>query len=174
MEIQHLDLEGLTLFKPKFFGDERGFFLETFRADVYSQAGCQPFVQDNLSRSAKGVLRGLHFQPRQPQGKLVTVIRGQVYDVAVDIRHGSPTYKQWYGVTLSDENHWQLYIPPGFAHGFVVLSDVADFTYKCTDYYRPDDQGHIRWNDPDLGIDWPVENPTLSDKDAAAPLLRDL
>ena len=133
-----------------------------------------PFVQDNHSRSSKGVLRGLHFQKTKPQGKLVRVVRGEVYDVAVDIRKGSPTFGQWEGVILSEENKTQLWVPPGFAHGFVVLSDTADFEYKCTDYYDPSDEGSILWNDPDLDIPWPIDNPILSNKDARADRLADL
>lgn len=174
MEVVSLPLPGLLLFKPRAFGDARGFFLETFRQSSYSEAGCPAFVQDNLSRSGLGTLRGLHFQQRQPQGKLVSVVRGRVYDVAVDIRPGSPTRGQWHAEVLDDENHHQFYLPPGFAHGFQVLSDVADFAYKCTDYYAPDDQHGIRWNDPDLNIPWPVATPTLSPKDELLPLLRDL
>jgi dTDP-4-dehydrorhamnose 3,5-epimerase len=133
-----------------------------------------PFVQDNYSRSAKGVLRGLHFQKTKPQGKLISVVRGEVYDVAVDIRKGSSAFGQWVGVILSEENKKQLWVPPGFAHGFVVLSEIADFEYKCTDYYDPSDEGSILWNDPDLAIVWPVENPILSDKDLNANKLADL
>ena len=133
-----------------------------------------PFVQDNHSRSSKGVLRGLHFQKTKPQGKLVRVVRGEVYDVAVDIRSGSPTYGQWEAVILSEENKTQFWVPPGFAHGFVVLSETADFEYKCTDYYDPSDEGSLLWNDPDLNIPWPIDNPKLSEKDANAPLLADL
>ena len=180
MDIERLEPEGLTLFKPKVFGDDRGFFLESFRQSVCDVVGMTlPFVQDNLSRSVRGTLRGLHFQSRNPQGKMVSVVRGAVFDVAVDIRVGSPTFRHWYGIELNDENHWQLYVPPGFAHGFLVLSEVADFHYKCTDYYRSDDQGHIRWDDPDIGVTWPLERigleaPLLSDKDAVAPFLAEL
>ena len=166
MEIIKTPLQGVVLIKPKCFGDSRGFFLETFSAQRYADAGIeQSFVQDNHSRSQKGVLRGLHYQLNYPQGKLVSVSRGKVYDVAVDIRVGSPTFGQWYGAVLSDENHQQLYIPPKFAHGFVVLSEIADFTYKCTDYYHPDDEKGLLWNDPDIGVDWQCENPQLSEKD---------
>jgi dTDP-4-dehydrorhamnose 3,5-epimerase len=133
-----------------------------------------PFVQDNHSRSSKGVLRGLHFQKTKPQGKLVRVVRGEVYDVAVDLRSGSATYGQWEAVILSEENKTQFWVPPGFAHGFVVLSETADFEYKCTDYYDPSDEGSLLWNDPNLNIPWPIDNPKLSDKDANAPLLADL
>lgn len=180
MDIERLEPEGLTLLRPRVFGDVRGFFLESFRQSVCDAIGMTlPFVQDNLSRSVRGTLRGLHFQPKSPQGKLIQVVRGVVFDVAVDIRVGSPTFRHWYGVELSDENHWQLYVPPGFAHGFLVLSEVADLHYRCTDYYRPDDQGHIRWDDPDIGVAWPLERigldaPLLSDKDAVAPFLAEL
>lgn len=162
--------------EPKVFGDERGFFLETFQLSRYAEeAGITlPFVQDNHSRSSKGVLRGLHFQIKNPQGKLVRVVKGEVYDIAVDIRPDSNTFGQWEGVILSEENKKQLWVPPGFAHGFLVLSDVADFEYKCTDYYDPSDEGSILWNDPDLKIDWPMLNPILSEKDSSAPCLVDI
>lgn len=153
--------------EPKIFGDERGFFLETFQADRYKEDAnidCH-FVQDNHSRSAKGVLRGLHFQINKPQGKLVRVVRGEVLDVVVDIRKDSPSFGLHHKVILSEENKKQLWVPPGFAHGFVVLSDFADFEYKCTDYYDPKDEGGIAWNDSDLAIDWQVKDVTLSEKD---------
>ena len=173
MNVIKTKLDGCVIIEPKVFGDERGFFLETFQAQRYiSEAGITlPFVQDNHSRSSKSVLRGLHFQKTKPQGKLVRVVRGLVYDVAVDIRKGSLTYGQWEGLILSEENKTQLWVPPGFAHGFVVLSDTADFEYKCTDYYDPSDEGSILWNDPDLDISWPVESPVLSNKDANASRL---
>ena len=173
MNVIKTRLDGCVIIEPKVFGDERGFFLEAFQAERYSsEAGIAlPFVQDNHSRSSRSVLRGLHFQKTKPQGKLVRVVRGQVYDVAVDIRKGSPTYGQWEGLILSEENKTQLWVPPGFAHGFVVLSDTADFEYKCTDYYDPSDEGSILWNDPDLDISWPVESPVLSNKDANASRL---
>lgn len=174
MAVTRLPIPDLLLFAPKVFGDARGFFLETFRQNDYAAAGCPPFVQDNLSRSCRGTLRGLHFQKRQPQGKLVSVTRGQVYDVAVDLRPDSPTFGRWHAEVLDDQNHHQLYLPPGFAHGFQVMSDTADFCYKCTDYYAPDDQYGILWNDPDLAIPWPVEEPLLSPKDTLLPLLREL
>jgi dTDP-4-dehydrorhamnose 3,5-epimerase len=176
MNVIKTKLKDCVIIEPKVFGDERGFFLETFQADRYSDlAGITlPFVQDNHSRSSKGVLRGLHFQITKPQGKLVRVVLGEVYDVAVDIRQGSPTYGQWEGVILSEENKTQFWVPPGFAHGFVVLSETADFEYKCTDYYDPSDEGSLLWNDPDLNIPWPIDNPKLSEKDANAPLLADL
>ena len=176
MKISHSKLKGCVIIEPTVFGDERGFFLETFQAVRYEQeAGIDlPFVQDNHSRSARGVLRGLHFQKTKPQGKLVRVVRGEVYDVAVDIREGSATFGEWEGVTLSEDNKKQFWVPPGFAHGFVVLSDTADFEYKCTDYYDPSDEGCILWSDPDLDIPWPIANPVLSTKDESAKRLVDL
>jgi dTDP-4-dehydrorhamnose 3,5-epimerase len=169
-------LKDCVIIEPTVFGDERGFFLETFQADRYAELAdiALPFVQDNHSRSSKGVLRGLHFQKTKPQGKLVRVVRGEVFDVAVDARSGSPTYGQWEAVILSEENKTQFWVPPGFAHGFVVLSETADFEYKCTDYYDPSDEGSLLWNDPDLNISWPVDNPKLSEKDANASPLADL
>mgnify|MGYP000070363614 CR=1 FL=1 len=176
MKISHSKLKGCVIIEPRVFGDERGFFLETFQAVRYEQeAGIDlSFVQDNHSRSARGVLRGLHFQKTKPQGKLVRVVRGEVYDVAVDIRKGSPTFGEWEGVILSEDNKKQFWVPPGFAHGFVVLSDSADFEYKCTDYYDPSDEGSILWSDPDLDIPWPIANPVLSTKDESAKRLVDL
>ena len=175
MNVIKTKLKDCVIIEPKVFGDERGFFLETFRSDRYADlTGIDlPFVQDNHSRSSKGVLRGLHFQKTKPQGKLVRVVRGEVYDVAVDIRAGSPTYGQWEAVILSEENKTQFWVPPGFAHGFVVLSETADFEYKCTDYYDPSDEGSLLWDDPVLNIPWPIDNPTLSEKDSNAPLLAD-
>ena len=176
MKISHSKLKGCVIIEPRVFGDDRGFFLETFQAVRYKQeAGIDlPFVQDNHSRSARGVLRGLHFQKTKPQGKLVRVVRGEVYDVAVDIRKGSATFGEWEGVILSEDNKKQFWVPPGFAHGFVVLSDTADFEYKCTDYYDPSDEGSILWSDPDLNIPWPIANPVLSTKDESAKRLVDL
>jgi dTDP-4-dehydrorhamnose 3,5-epimerase len=176
MEVIKTKLEGVVIIKPKVFGDERGFFLETFQQDRYKEmAGIEsPFVQDNHSRSSKGVLRGLHFQKTKPQGKLVRVVRGEVYDVAVDINPNSPTFGQYEGVILSEENKHQFWVPPGYAHGFAVLSDTADFEYKCTDYYDPTDEGGLIWNDPTVAIDWPLENPSLSEKDAILPTLTEL
>ena len=176
MKISHSKLKGCVIIEPRVFGDERGFFLETFQAVRYEQeAGIDlPFVQDNHSRSARGVLRGLHFQKTKPQGKLVRVVRGEVYDVAVDIRKGSATFGEWEGVILSEDNKKQFWVPPGFAHGFVVLSDIADFEYKCTDFYDSTDEGSILWSDQDLGIQWPVQNPIVSAKDALAKQLADL
>lgn len=176
MKVIETKLKDCVIIKPNVFGDERGFFLETFQAERYSAlAGITlPFVQDNHSRSSKGVLRGLHFQKNKPQGKLVRVVKGKVYDVAVDIREGSTTFGQWEAVILSEENKLQLWVPPGFAHGFIVLSQTADFEYKCTDYYDPSDEGSILWNDPDLNISWPVDDPILSGKDSSAEKLVDL
>ena len=176
MNVVKTKLHDCVIIEPKVFGDERGFFLETFQAERYAElAGIAlPFVQDNHSRSSKAVLRGLHYQKKKPQGKLVRVVRGEVYDVAVDIRQGSSTFGQWEGVILSEENKKQFWVPAGFAHGFVVLSETADFEYKCTDYYDPADEGSILWNDPDLSIPWPTDVPTLSEKDANAEKLVDL
>ena len=175
MNIIQTKLANCVIIEPKVYGDDRGFFLETFQAERYTTAGITlPFVQDNHSRSSKGVLRGLHFQKTKPQGKLVRVVRGEVYDVAVDIRLGSPTYGRWEAVVLSEDNKKQFWVPPGFAHGFMVISDSADFEYKCTDYYDPSDEGSLLWNDPDLNIPWPIDNPILSEKDAQAPLLANL
>jgi dTDP-4-dehydrorhamnose 3,5-epimerase len=166
MNIIETPLTGVKIIEPKSFGDARGFFLETYSAERYQQVGIDGvFVQDNHSRSAKGVLRGLHYQLNHPQGKLVSVTRGEVLDIAVDIRIGSPTFGQWHSVVLNDENHRQYYIPPGFAHGFVVLSEIADFVYKCTDYYHPEDEKGLIWNDKAIGIDWQTEEPLLSEKD---------
>ena len=175
MNVVKTKLHDCVIIEPKVFGDERGFFLETFQAERYAaQAGITlPFLQDNHSRSAN-VLRGLHFQKTKPQGKLVRVVRGCVFDVAVDIRPGSDTFGQWISMELSEQNKKQLWVPPGFAHGFVVLSETADFEYKCTDYYDPSDEGSILWNDPDLNIPWPTDFPSLSQKDANAEKLVDL
>ncbi|MGZ3457065.1 MAG: dTDP-4-dehydrorhamnose 3,5-epimerase [Archangium sp.] len=174
MNILQTELPGVLLLEPKRFGDDRGFFMEMFHAKRYAEAGITgPFVQDNFSRSAKGILRGLHFQEPQAQGKLVQVLAGAVYDVAVDIRRGSPTFGRWVGVELSADNRRQLWVPAGFAHGFCVVSESADFHYKCTDFYSPSTERSIAWNDPDLGIPWPVKSPLLSPKDSAAPCLKD-
>ena len=174
MQVVDTGLPGVVLIEPRVHGDSRGFFLETFHVDRYAAAGVAgPFVQDNWSRSVRGTLRGLHFQEPQAQGKLVQVVAGAVYDVAVDVRRGSPTFGRWVGYELSAENKRQLWVPPGFAHGFVVLSDVADFFYKCTALYRPEAERAVIWNDPDLAIAWPIAEPLLSTKDAAAPRLAD-
>jgi len=176
MKIEKTNLEGVLRIEPKVFGDARGFFLETYNKERYMAAGFPDvdFVQDNHSRSSKGVLRGMHFQLHKPQGKLVQVATGSVYDVAVDIRVGSPTFGQWYGCELSAENHHQLWVPPKFAHGFCVLSETADFVYKCTDYYCPDDEGGMLWNDPAVGIEWPMDAPLLSEKDKVYACLADI
>ena len=175
MKVIETALPGVLIIEPKVFGDHRGFFLETFQVERYREAGIAlPFVQDNHSRSQRGVLRGLHFQRTRPQGKLVSVSRGAVYDVAVDIDPASATYGRFVGVELSDDNHRQLWIPPGYAHGFCVLSEVADFQYKCTDLYFPEDEGGLSWNDPDVGIPWPIAEPQLSAKDLKNPRLREL
>lgn len=168
-------LPGCIVFEPRVFGDDRGFFYESFNRDKLAQHGLSPaFVQGNVSSSARGVLRGLHYQWPRPQGKFVSVLEGEVWDVAVDIRRGSPTFGKWTAVMLSAENKRHFWIPEGFAHGFVALSDHALFTYLCTDTYDPAADANIRWDDPALAIDWPVANPLLSDKDAKAPFLADV
>lgn len=169
MQVIQTKLEGVLIIEPKVFGDHRGFFKETFSAERYKElAGIeQAFVQDNHSRSRKSVLRGLHYQKTKPQGKLVSVTRGAVFDVAADINPESPTYGQYVGVELSEDNHRQLWIPPGYAHGFVVISDEVDFVYKCTDYYDPSDEGGVAWDCPMLNIAWPLTDVQLSDKDKA-------
>jgi dTDP-4-dehydrorhamnose 3,5-epimerase len=176
MKVTETKLPGVVIIEPKVHGDERGFFVETFQADRYrKEAGIElPFVQDNHSRSTRGVLRGLHAQRINPQGKLVRVARGEVFDVAVDINPQSKTFGQWAGAILSDTNHRQFWVPPGYAHGFVVLSEIADFEYKCTDYYNPAAEVGILWNDKDVGIEWPIENPRLSQKDSGLPTLSSL
>src|SRR4051794_22524878 len=175
MNVLATDIPEVVIIEPRVFGDARGFFLETYQLDRYASLGIsRPFIQDNLSRSAKGVLRGLHLQNPSTQGKLVSVLRGRVLDVAVDVRVGSPNFGRHVTVELSDENHLQLWIPRGFAHGFIVLSETADFFYKCDDYFSPKDELAVRWNDPAIGIDWGVASPSLSARDAAAPLLADV
>lgn len=176
MKIIPTAITDVFIIEPKVFGDDRGFFLETFQAKRYQEeAGItQPFVQDNYSRSSAGVLRGLHFQKTKPQGKLVRVTQGEVFDVAVDIRKNSPTYGQWVGAHLSGDNKHQLWIPPGLAHGFLVLSDTADFEYKCTDYYDPSDEDSLLWNDPCIAIQWPTDTPILSKKDRVGKRLSEL
>lgn len=175
MNVIQTHLPGVLIIEPKVFGDERGFFVECYQEPRYRDAGIElPFVQDNHSRSQYGVLRGLHFQRNRPQGKLVRVTRGAVYDVAVDINPASPTCGEFVGVELTADNHLQLWIPPGYAHGFCVLSDTADFQYKCTDLYYPEEEGGLIWNDPDVNIPWPVEAPKLSEKDLRNPSLRAL
>ena len=170
MNIKETKLKGCVVIQPTVFYDDRGFFFEAFQAERYSETAgiSQPFVQDNYSRSSRDVLRGLHFQKSRPQGKLVSVLKGEVFDVAVDLRPSSPTFGQWEAVILSDQNKFQFWVPPGFAHGFVVLSASADFAYKCTEYYDPEDEYSLLWSDPDLDIPWPVADPILSAKDAKA------
>ena len=175
MKVQETQLAGVIIIEPTVYGDSRGYFLETWNQARYVEAGLpSAFVQDNLSYSRRGVLRGLHYQSPNAQGKLVYVLKGEVYDVAVDIRLGSPTFGHWTGETLSEENKRQLYVPPGYAHGFCVTSDDALFVYKCTAAYDAAAEGAIRWDDPDVDIDWPLTECALSDKDRGAPLLRDI
>jgi dTDP-4-dehydrorhamnose 3,5-epimerase len=172
MKVIETELPGVLILEPRRFGDERGFFMETFHVDKYAAAGVPAtFVQDNFSRSVKGTLRGLHFQEPLAQGKLVQALRGRVVDVVVDVRRGSPTFRRWIAVELSGDEPRQMWIPPGYAHGFCVVSETADFVYKCTATYAPDCERSIRWDDPELGIAWPVTAPLLSKKDAAAPTL---
>ena len=175
MKCTNTAIPGVVVIEPAAFGDKRGFFMETWRQERYAALGITgPFVQDNLSFSTRGVLRGLHYQQPHAQGKLVSVVQGEVFDVAVDIRHGSPTFGQWVGVALSGDNHKQLWVPPGFAHGFCVLSETAYFTYKCTDVYTPAAEGGIAWDDPDIGIKWPIDAVSLSEKDTVYPRLKDV
>ncbi len=175
MKVTPTKLKGVFIIEPDVYADARGFFLETWSQKRYADAGLpQAFVQDNLSKSSKGILRGLHLQHPFGQGKLVQVMQGEVFDVAVDVRVGSPTFGQWVGSHLSGENHRQLFIPPGFAHGFAVLSETALFSYKCTELYHRETELGVIWNDPDLGIEWPLENPQLSEKDAKFPRLADI
>jgi dTDP-4-dehydrorhamnose 3,5-epimerase len=172
VRITTIDIPGVLVLEPKVFRDPRGFFVETYHAQRYVEAGItEQFVQDNYSRSVRGTLRGLHFQEPHAQGKLVMAVEGTVYDVVVDIRKGSPSFGKWYGVELSAENMRQIYIPPGCAHGFCVTSETAAFMYKCTDFYSPDDERGIPWNDPALGIAWPVARPILSARDQTYPTL---
>ena len=177
MQFEPTEIAEVVLIRPRVFGDPRGFFLESWEQRKFAAAGIDThFVQDNHSRSGRHILRGLHYQIKQTQGKLVRVVTGTVYDVAVDIRRTSPTFGRWVGVVLSEENHHMLWVPPGFAHGFVVLSDSADFLYRCTDFYAPEHERAILWNDPDLKVQWPLPpgaEPVLSAKDAAAPRLVD-
>lgn len=175
MNVLPTRLPGVLLFAPDVYSDDRGYLFEVWNHRKYADLGLPvPFVQDNLSRSKKGVLRGLHFQWPTAQGKLVTALHGEIWDVAVDIREGSPTYGHWEGYTLNDKNQNQVYIPEGFAHGFVVLSNTATVLYKCTNFYTPKDEGSVSWADPDIGIDWPVKEPILAPKDREAPSLRDI
>lgn len=173
--IRETALPGVLVIEPVVHGDSRGFFLETWKDNQYRDFGIrETFVQDNHSRSGKNVLRGVHLQRKNPQGKLVRVARGAVYDVAADINPRSPTFRRWVGVELNDTNLWQLYVPPGYAHGFCVLSDMVDFLYKVTAYYDRADEIGVRWDDPDLAIAWPIQTPLLSERDKMLPLLRDL
>ena len=175
IEVIKEPLPGLMVIKPKVYKDERGFFLETWQKEKYEKIGIEEsFVQDNWSRSSQNVLRGLHFQKGNPQGKLVSVRSGSVFDVAVDLRNESHTFGEWYGEELNEDNRLQLYIPPGFAHGFLVLTETVDFEYKCTSYYNPKDEYGIFWSDPDLNINWKIKNPIVSDKDKELPSFREL
>lgn len=175
MRFLETELPGVVLIEPDVHKDARGFFLETFHAERYAAGGIRgPFVQDNHSHSARGTLRGLHAQLKKPQGKLVRAVAGEMFDVAVDIRRGSPGFGRWVGVTLSGSNYRQLYIPPGFAHGFCVLSEEVDVEYKCTDFYDPSDEVTVLWSDPEIGVRWPVTAPILSSRDAVAPPLAGL
>ena len=175
MKFTPLALPEVILVEPDVHRDARGFFVETYHLEKYRAGGIPgPFVQDNHSRSVQGTLRGLHAQRRRPQGKLVRAVDGEMFDVAVDTRRGSPTFGRWVGVRLSGENFHQLYVPPGFAHGFCVLSPVVNVEYKCTDFYEPADEIGLAWDDPDVGIEWPVRDPIISDKDRRLPRLRDL
>jgi dTDP-4-dehydrorhamnose 3,5-epimerase len=175
MKVIQTALPGAVVLEPQVFGDARGFFYESYNEAKYREAGIAArFVQSNVSRSARGVLRGLHYQWPNPQGKLVSVLEGEVYDVAVDIRRGSPTFGRWAGVMLTADNHRHFWIPEGFAHGFCVLSEFATFSYQCTALYDREGDAGIRWDDADIGIDWPVSAPLLSDKDTRAPFLKDV
>jgi len=175
MKVISTSLKGVLLIEPSVFEDKRGFFMETYQQKKYMDSGIESnFIQDNLSFSVRGTLRGLHYQFPHAQAKLVQAIKGEIFDVTVDIRRDSPTFAKWTGVHLSGKNRRQLYIPEGFAHGFCVLSETATFTYKCSDFYSPDSERGIFWSDPDIGVDWPVENPVLSDKDRKYAFLKDL
>lgn len=174
MKVIEAPLAGLLVIEPKVFHDPRGHFFESHQQERYSALGIPAFVQDNISRSKQNALRGLHYQLPHSQGKLVGVLRGAIWDVVVDIRTSSPTFGKWFSITLSDENYKQLYVPPGFAHGFCVLSDEADFYYKCTDVYVPSAEHGVAWNDTDLNIPWPTTHPILSDKDKLNPPLREV
>jgi dTDP-4-dehydrorhamnose 3,5-epimerase len=177
MKITHTKIPDVILLEPKIFGDERGFFMETWQQKEFNEQVAEySFVQDNHSKSSMGILRGLHYQIKQPQGKLVRVVQGAVFDVIVDMRKSSPTFGQWVGYELSAENHRMLWVPPGFAHGFYVMSETAEFVYKCTDYYAPEFERSLAWDDPTVGIEWPIKNgktPLLSEKDANGDLLDD-
>ncbi len=175
LSVVKTDIPEVLIFEPDVFGDRRGFFMETYNRDQYASKGLDRlFVQDNYSHSAGGTLRGLHYQLNHPQGKFVFVVKGEVFDVAVDIRKGSPTFGKWVGQILSETNRRQMFIPEGFAHGFCVLSETADFMYKCTDFYHPEDDRGIHWADASIGVSWPVDNPVLSDKDSSLPCLKNM
>ena len=175
MNIITTSLEDVLIIEPRIFKDNRGFFMETYNQNKYQKSGINRlFIQDNLSYSVRGTLRGLHFQINHPQAKLVQVITGEIFDVAVDIRKDSPSFGRWTGVVLSDQNKRQMFIPEGFAHGFCVISETAHFLYKCSNFYAPDDEGGIIWSDPDIGINWPVKNPVISEKDKHNPRLCEL
>jgi dTDP-4-dehydrorhamnose 3,5-epimerase len=175
MKIATCEIPGLLVLEPKVFGDARGFFMETWNRKRFHEAGLDwDFVQDNVSLSRRGILRGLHFQNPAAQGKLVFVLQGEVFDVAVDLRKNSPTFRRWHGLNLSSENKRQFFIPPGFAHGFAVLSETALFAYKCTEVYSPQHELTLAWNDPDIGIRWPLEQPQVSEKDARGLRLKDM
>ena len=175
MRVIETKLQGVLIIEPEFYCDSRGFFKETFQAQRYREAGIEyDFIQDNISRSQKGVLRGLHFQVTKPQGKLVSCTQGAVFDVAVDVAPLSATFGQYVGIELTEDNHRQFWVPPGYAHGFCVLTDTADFQYKCTDYYDPFDEGGLIWNDSDVAIEWPIDQPLISNKDSRLPTLKEL
>jgi dTDP-4-dehydrorhamnose 3,5-epimerase len=175
MKVETTRIPGVLIIHPAVYGDARGFFMEAYSRDRYAEAGLpSEFVQDNVSMSARGILRGLHLQHPNAQGKLCSVLDGSVFDVAVDVRVGSPTFGQWVGIPLSSENRLQLYVPPGFAHGFCVTSERAMFSYKCTDFYSAPSEVGVVWNDPDIGVAWPTEEPQLSEKDRQHPRLRDI
>ncbi|RJP74851.1 MAG: dTDP-4-dehydrorhamnose 3,5-epimerase [Desulfobacteraceae bacterium] len=175
MKVTSTDLKEVLLIEPRVFADNRGYFYEAYHRERYFENGIRStFIQDNFSYSVQGTLRGLHYQSPKPQAKLVQILQGEIYDIAVDIRKGSPTFGNWVGVYLSDRNKRQLFIPEGFAHGFAVLSPVALFAYKCSDLFSPECEGGIKWNDPDLGIRWPLDKPILSEKDSGYPCLKDI
>ncbi len=175
LKFTETSLSGVLLIEPTVFRDDRGFFMETYHFEKYRNIGIQkPFMQDNHSHSRRGTLRGLHYQLKHPQGKLVFVVKGEIFDVAVDIRHGSPDFGKWTGNLLSEKNRRQLYVPEGFAHGFCVLSETADVMYKCTDLYAPGDEYGVFWKDDAVGIKWPLKNPILSEKDSKSPMLKDI
>ena len=175
MNVLTCEIPGLVIIEPKVFGDARGYFMETWNQQRYREVGLDcNFVQDNISVSRRGILRGLHFQNPKGQGKLVCALQGEVFDVAVDLRKNSPTFGRWHGLTLSAENKRQFFVPAGFAHGFAVLSETAMFAYKCTEFYTPQNEMALLWNDPEVGVQWPLEAPQLSDKDARGVRLRDI